>query len=55
MKGEYTGNVCEGEVDWSYGIAISEDSSVFMTDMRSHRVFKFKLINLQLVTEVGKE
>ena len=54
MTGEYIDRFCEGQVNWPYGIAISEDNNVFVSDMGSHCVYKFKLPKFQLVSEVGK-
>ena len=54
MTGEYIDRFCEGQVSWPYGIAISEDNNVFVSDTGSHCVYKFKLPKFQLVTKVGK-
>ena len=55
MTGEYIDRLCEGQVQWPYGIAISEDNNVFVSDWGSDCVYKFKLPKFQLVTKVGKE
>ena len=54
MTGEYIDRFCKGQVNWPYGIAISEDNNVFVSDTGSHCVYKFKLPKFQLVTKVGK-
>ena len=54
MTGEYIDRFCEGQVNQPYGIAISEDNDVFVSDAKSHCVYKFKLPKFQLVTKVGK-
>ena len=55
MTGEYIDRFCEGQVNRPYGIAISGDKNVFVSDLWSHCVYKFKLPKLQLVTKVGKK
>ena len=54
MTGEYIDRFCEGQVNQPYGIAISEDNDVFVSDIWSHCVYKFKLPKFQLLTKVGK-
>ena len=54
MTGEYIDRFCQGQVSWPFGIAISEDNNVFVSDVGSHCVYKFKLPKFQLVTKVGK-
>ena len=54
ITGEYTDRFCEGQVGNPYGIAISEDNNVFVSDWESHCVYKFTLPKFQLVTKVGK-
>ena len=54
MTGEYIDRFCEGQVNQPYGIIISEDNDVFVSDSGSHCVYKFKLPKFQLVTKVGK-
>ena len=54
MTGEYIDRFCEGQVNRPYGIAISEDNNVFVSDRVSNCVYKFKLPKFQLVTKVGK-
>ena len=55
MTGEYIDRFCKGQGYWPYGIAISEDNNVFVSDHGSHCVYKFKLPKFKLVTKVGKE
>ena len=52
MTGEYIDKFCEGQVNEPYGIAISEDNNVFVSDSWSRCVYKFKLPKFQLVTQV---
>ena len=54
MTGEYIDRFCEEQVIQPFGIAISEDNNVFVSDFGSHCVYKFKLPKFQLVTKVGK-
>ena len=54
MTGEYIDRFCKGQVNSPWGIVISEDDNVFVSDIRSHCVYKFKLPKFQLVTKVGK-
>ena len=54
ITGEYIDRFCQGQVKYPYGIAMSEDSNVFVTDTRSHRVYKLMLPEFQLVTAVGR-
>ena len=53
ITGEYIDTFCEGQVEYPFGIAISEDN-VFVSDWVSHCVYKFTLPKFQLVTKVGK-
>ena len=53
MTGEYIDRFCEGQVNEPYGIAISEDNYVFVSDAGSNCVYKFKFPKFQLVTKVG--
>ena len=55
MTGEYVDRFCKGQVKEPYGIAMSGDDDVFVSDFWSHCVYKYKLPNFQLVTEVGKK
>ena len=55
IAGEYIDRFCKGLVVKPYGIAISGDSTVFISDTGSHCVYKFKLPTFQTVTKVGKE
>ena len=55
MTGEYIDRFCEGQVNRPWGIAISEDNNVFVSDAGSHCVYKFKLPKFQLATKVGKK
>ena len=55
VTGEYIDRFCEGQVNQPYGIIISEDNDVFVSDSGSHCVYKFKLPKFQLVTKVGKK
>ena len=55
ITGEYIDRFCRGQVKCPYGIAISGDNHVFVSDMGSHCVYKFKLPKFQLVTKVGKK
>ena len=55
MTGEYIDRFCEGQVRWPFGIAISEDNNVFVSDTWRHCVYKFKLPKFRHVTKVGKE
>ena len=55
MTGEYIGRFCEGQVTQPYGIIMSEDNDVFVTDVGSHCVYKLMLPEFQLVTKVGKK
>ena len=55
LTGEYIDRFCEGLVNQPYGIAMSRDNIVFVSDRGSHCVYKFKLPKLQLVTKVGKK
>ena len=55
VTGEYIDRFCEGKVNQPYGIIISEDNDVFVSDSGSHCVYKFKLPKFQLVTKVGKK
>ena len=55
MTGEYIDRLCEGRVSQPWGIAISEDNNVFVSDSGSHCVYKFKLPRFSHVTKVGKE
>ena len=55
MTGEYIDRFCEGQVTQPYGIIMSEDNDVFVTDMASHCVYKLMLPEFQLVTKVGKK
>ena len=43
VTGEYIDRFCEGQVNQPYGIIISEDNDVFVSDSGSHCVYKFKL------------
>ena len=52
MTGEYIDRFCK--VNRPYGIAISEDNNVFVSDFGSDCVYKFKLPKFQLVVKVGK-
>ena len=54
ITGEYIDRFCEGLVERPFGIAISGDNDVFVSDGGSHCVYKFKLPKLKLVTKVGK-
>ena len=54
MTGEYIDRFCQGQVNRPFGIAISEDNNVFISDLLSDCVYKFKLPKFQLVTKVGK-
>ena len=54
MTGEYIDRFCEGQVNCPYGIAISEDNNVFVSDRGSDCLYKFILPKFQLVTKVGK-
>ena len=55
ISGEYIARLCQGQVNQPHGIIISEDDNLFVTDTRSHCVYKFQLPKLQLVTKVGKK
>ena len=55
ITGEYIGRFCEGQLDVPYGIAMSGDNSIFLSDTGSHCVYKFQLPKFQLVTKVGKK
>ena len=55
MTGKYIDRFCVGQVKHPYGIAISENNDVFVSDTGSDCVYKFKLPKFQLVTKVGKE
>ena len=55
ITGEYIDRFCNGQVKKPHGIAISGDNDVFVSDMGSHCVYKFKLPKFQLVTKVGKK
>ena len=55
MTGEYIDRFCKGQIIRPYGIAISKDDNVFVSDAGSHCLYKFKLPKFQLVTKVGKE
>ena len=52
MTGEYIDRFCK--VNLPYGIAISEDNNVFVSDWGLNCVYKFKLPKFKLVTKVGK-
>ena len=54
ITGEYIDRFCKGLVYRPYGIAMSEDNIVFVSDYVSHCVYKFKLPKFQLVAKVGK-
>ena len=54
MTGEYIDRFCEGQVNSPWGIAISEDNNVFVSDKGSYCIYKFKLPKFQLVTKVGR-
>ena len=54
MTGEYIDRFCKGQINQPWGIAISEGNNVFVSDIASHCVYKFKLPKFQLVTKVGK-
>ena len=54
MTGEYIERFCKGQVDWPWGIVISEDNNVFVSDRGLDCLYKFKLPKFQLVTKVGK-
>ena len=53
ITGEYIDRFCEGQMN-PYGITISEDNNVFVSDWGSDCVYKFTLPRFQLVTKVGK-
>ena len=53
MTGEYIDRFFQGQVN-PWGIAISEDNYVFVSDKGSHCVYKFILPKFQLVTKVGR-
>ena len=55
LTGEYIDRFCKGLVNHPYGIAMSRDSIVFVSDWGTDCVYKLKLPNFQLVTKVGKE
>ena len=58
ITGEYIDSFCQGQVENPYGITISADNNVFVSDwghLESHCVCKFTLPKFQLVTKVGKE
>ena len=54
ITGEYIDRFCKSPVDRPYGIAISEDNNLFVSDSVSHCIYKFTLPKFQLVTKVGK-
>ena len=55
MTGEYIDRFFQGQFDRPYGIVISEDNNVFVSDRGSDCLYKFKLPKFQLVTKVGKK
>ena len=48
LTGEYIDRFCEGRVKRPYGIVLSGDNHVLVTDRGSHCVYKFKLLNSNL-------
>ena len=54
ITGEYIDRFCRGQVKYPYGIVIGGDNDLFVSDIGSHCVYKFKLPKFQLVTKVGK-
>ena len=54
ITGEYIHRFCQGQVKVPYGIVMSRDSNVFVSDAWSHCVYKFQLPKFQLVTKAGK-
>ena len=55
ITGEYIDRFCVGQVYHPYGIAMSGDNIVFVSDWVSDCVYKLKLPKFQLVTKVGKK
>ena len=55
ITGEYIDRFCEGEVNRPYGIVMSGDSNVFVSDSWSHCIYKFEFPKFQLVTKIGKQ
>ena len=53
MTGEYTDRICERQVTQPFGIAISQDNNVFVSDCGPDCIYKFQLPKFQLVTKVG--
>ena len=54
ITGEYIDRFCMGLYYQPYGIALSEDNIVLVSDCVSDCVYKFQLPKFQLVTKVGK-
>ena len=52
--GEYIDRFCSGEFGGLYGIAISGDNTIFVSDTLSHCIYKFKLPEFEFVSKVGK-